>query len=690
MKFRKKLTKEISKELLIDISGETVSLLSLFTKLADQYSVEKLCKVVTNSSLKLFKVEGAAIFLLKESNNEEVLVPCAFKIADKIKDDYFRKKFLKEKFSLSTDSFITKAFKKRKISVFEANAVPKAKSAGFSLIFSFPIEVKKKTIGMLTLGRCSREKFSAEELNLIELLATYLGLKIEKINIQNEISKQKNMMEIVHDTISEGLSLFNAEGKIIYANKAVGKLLSTTKNTVGLERNYLLKHWKKYHRYSMTKLYDSQEMFRTVYEKKKPYLKALLKINSPTPRFVEADYFPLVKNKKFNGMAATYRDVTKLKLQEAEIEKKIIQITTEKERWKAIFDNVEECVCLIDREQKILHFNSVCENFLGKTISEVRGLYYYKVFNCHTKNGLFYPEFQPLKSLLITKEPISYDEHLQTNSKNEDRWVGMSASPILNSKGEIEEIILIVRDINTLKETEKAKSEFVSIASHELRTPLTVINGYLSLLLSGDLGDFKDEVSRSNLIKILQKAANETSRLNRLVADLLNVSRIEEKRIELEKHRVDIEVLINEVVEELQSLAKSKNIQINTICENSKKDHNLVCDRGKIYQAILNLLDNAIKYTPSGTKIKISDWIENNKFFISISDNGQGIPKELHHVIFEKFQQAPGSYLKQNTGTGLGLFIVKSFIELHGGSLRLDSEVGKGTTFTFDLPLIVA
>ncbi len=680
---------ESPKELSQDIEKLDQWLMQLFTKLAArENSVKELCEIVVGEALKIFEVEGAAIFLA--DLNQKSLSPVAFKVVKKIENLELMKKFSLETIPIDSNLASSQAFRTGKVYVSQGNIAQTVKKGGFRIVFSFPIQKKGKTVGVFSLARLKKDMLTPRQIGIAELLAVYLGVKIDNLNFATQTQQQKEMMEVIQNSISEGLSLHGEDGTIFYANKAVAKLFGTTKSTIGLKREELIKQWNKYHRYSLERLFDPEKMTQTVFKEKKPYLNALLKVNSVPIKYIEADYFPIVARRKLKGMAASYRDVTRVKKQEEEINKKITELLTEKERWEAIYTNVDESICILDKDFKIIHMNSACEAILGMSLEQVKNQSYSRVFDCHTKKGLHYPEFSPLEKILITKEPIAYDEHLHTNSSGEEVWVGISASPILNINEEIEEIILVMRDISAIKEIEKAKSEFVSIASHELRTPLTVVNGYLSLLLSGDLGDFTDKTSRQNLRSVLLKSAHETERLTRLVSDLLDVSRIEEKRMSLDRKVLNIEELINEVTDEVKNLAAAKEIQIVSNCKSGQKTHLVNCDRAKIFQALLNLIDNSIKYTQDGGRIQIFDWVEDTKLFISVQDNGIGIPKNLQSVIFEKFQQAPGSYLKENSGTGLGLFIVKSLVELHGGDLELESDVGKGTKFTLTLPLSIA
>lgn len=269
-----------------------------------------------------------------------------------------------------------------------------------------------------------------------------------------------------------------------------------------------------------------------------------------------------------------------------------------------------------------------------------------------------------------------------------DHWSVVSATPIFDQKGQVKFAVNVFHDITSYKELEKAKTEFVSMASHELRTPLTIINGYLSMLLSGDLGNITVQTDPTTL-SVLNKLKNETRRLTCLVEELLNVNRIEEGRIKLNKQPLEFAGLVGDVLAEYQPLAEQKHIRLVV-------DHNghgrfqkqpLVGDRDKLKQVLVNLLDNALKFTSDGGEVAINCYPQEDVLYVEVADTGVGISPIMLPRIFEKFQQGRGSYPKENKGTGLGLFIVKAIVELHQGQILAESKVGVGSKFTICLPM---
>src|SRR3989344_2003526 len=233
-----------------------------------------------------------------------------------------------------------------------------------------------------------------------------------------------------------------------------------------------------------------------------------------------------------------------------------------------------------------------------------------------------------------------------------------------------------------LKELDKLKDDFVSIASHELRTPMTAIRSYAWMAL------YKSDIPISEKMKkYLQRTLISTERLINLVNDMLNVSRIESGSIEINPEVFDVQNLVGEVLVEIDAKAKEKNLHlINTPGVIPR----VYADSNKIHQVLLNLVGNALKFTPAEGKITVSYFADGVNLDISISDTGVGIDKEDISMLFKKFSRLDNSYVAASTtgGTGLGLFICKSLIEKMGGRIWAQSNgVNKGSVFTFSLPI---
>lgn len=235
---------------------------------------------------------------------------------------------------------------------------------------------------------------------------------------------------------------------------------------------------------------------------------------------------------------------------------------------------------------------------------------------------------------------------------------------------------------NRLKELDKLKDDFVSIASHELRTPMTAIKSYLWMAI------YKPDMKLTEKMnKYISRAYISTERLINLVNDMLNVSRIEAGRIEIRPQVFDIATLIDEVMGEVTAKAVEKMIKLNVVKSQTPQ---VFADPDKVHQVLLNLVGNSLKFVSTDGEISISFFADGQFLDISVKDNGVGISKDDLSKLFQKFGRLDSSYVAAATagGTGLGLFITKNLVELMGGKVWATSEgLGKGTTFTFSLPI---
>jgi len=266
-------------------------------------------------------------------------------------------------------------------------------------------------------------------------------------------------------------------------------------------------------------------------------------------------------------------------------------------------------------------------------------------------------------------------------------YLSLSVSPVRDLDGKIVGFLRVAKDITEkkryerrLKELDKMKSDFVSNVSHELRTPLTSIKGSVDNMLDGLTGSLNEKQ-----IRYLNRIKSNTDRLSRLINDLLDLSRIESGHVEVRPTNLPLTALAEEVAEHMKALAAEKLIRIEIPPADPKVT--AWADRDKVTQVLINLISNAVKFTPRDGKITValekngSDYIQ-----ISVADTGPGILPEERNRIFSKFYQVANVDKQKPKGSGLGLAISKALVEMHGGKIWMESEVGKGSTFYFTLP----
>ncbi|HEC02819.1 MAG TPA: HAMP domain-containing histidine kinase, partial [Phycisphaerales bacterium] len=230
-------------------------------------------------------------------------------------------------------------------------------------------------------------------------------------------------------------------------------------------------------------------------------------------------------------------------------------------------------------------------------------------------------------------------------------------------------------------EISQMKNDFVGHVSHELKTPLASITAYSEMLVDGEAGD---EETRKEFYSVIQ---NQAKRLNRLIEDILNTSRIESGLIKINKEPISLTILIEEQLQMIKSYADEKKIKVTG--QKPIVFDQVEVDRDMISQVVVNLLSNAVKYTPAGGSVKVETHVDDAASLVrvTVTDTGVGIPSDEIEHVFDKFYRV-GANNKQAKGTGLGLNLVKQIVEkLHDGRVFVTSRVGEGSTFGFELPL---
>ena len=241
----------------------------------------------------------------------------------------------------------------------------------------------------------------------------------------------------------------------------------------------------------------------------------------------------------------------------------------------------------------------------------------------------------------------------------------------VTAKGHYSGCLVLFQDISKTLEGEKMQKRFIADASHELKTPIAVLKGMIEIL---NREDFHDEETQKEFLKQMEV---EIERLDILVKDLLQLSRLSLSTLILEREKTDVKKLVEKAFSSLKKKAQDKNIVLTT---DLKTDELLFCDPKKILQVLLNLLSNAIKYSDTGT-ITVRSYTEDAYYFIEVIDEGCGLKKEEIDKIFDRFYRVDDARSRKNGGSGLGLSIVKSIMDAHGGEISVESTYGQGSCF---------
>jgi len=347
----------------------------------------------------------------------------------------------------------------------------------------------------------------------------------------------------------------------------------------------------------------------------------------------------------------------------------IREITEEKNRAQAILNSMADGVIAVDRAGRVLLVNPVVEKVFGITQAESRGKSVIGVIRNFELERL-------LQQALATREQVMRELVILTP---EPRVFRVHITPLRGTDEGPGGVVALLRDITERRRLEQMRTEFVANVSHELRTPLTSIRGFLETLLDGAV---EDPLTARRFLEIM---VMETNRLTRLIDDLLQLSRLEDRRTVLRHERVDMATVVGRVVDIFQTRAQEKGVELGVEVEAHLPP--VSGDPDMLAQVLVNLVDNAVKYTPEGGRITIRAGVVGGRLRVSVADTGVGIPEESLSRVFERFYRVDKARAREQGGTGLGLAIVKHIVEAHGGRVWAQSEVGRGSTFTFELPV---
>jgi PAS domain S-box-containing protein len=356
--------------------------------------------------------------------------------------------------------------------------------------------------------------------------------------------------------------------------------------------------------------------------------------------------------------------------------KPLIEAEQELEKFKLAVDGAGDQIFITSSGGTILYANNATQEITGYSVEEIIGK------TPRLWGSMNPPEYYDnlWETIRKTKQPLRAEAR-NKRKNGQEYTASVHISPILDTKGSPLFFVGIEQDITEQKETDKMKSEFVSLVSHQLRTPLTAINWYTEILLSGDLG----ELSKAQKTQMLE-VYHASQRMTRLVGSFLNVSRIEFGTLRSIPEPVHLSILAAEVFKDLAQDIGRKGLQIE---RQFPEDSDVITMDSSIARIVLqNLISNAVKYTAEGGTVGIRIFREAGKMHIRVSDTGYGIPVAAQGKIFSKLYRADNIIPVAPDGNGLGLYITKSVLEKIGGSIKFESTEGKGTVFEAEIPVV--
>jgi two-component system sensor histidine kinase VicK len=350
------------------------------------------------------------------------------------------------------------------------------------------------------------------------------------------------------------------------------------------------------------------------------------------------------------------------------LDQTLAEIAEEKQKAEAILVHMADGILALDRQGTIMLVNPAARKILRlQPDQELEGHKPQEVLE-----GL---DIMPLvRRALLARKELSEQHRLE----NPERILQVHVTPLWSDDDDISGFVLVLQDITEQEKLEQLRREFVANVSHELRTPLTTIKSYVETLLEGALQD--ENVSK----EFLDVVDSEADRMNRLVSDLLQLSKMDYLQLEWEWREVAVERLIDDVCSKLRAQAEDAGVDLS--CEYSS-GLEVYGDYDRLQQVLLNLGGNAMKFTPEGGKLAISAYQKDEEFVkVVVEDTGIGIPEEDLDRVFERFYRVDKARSRDLGGTGLGLAIAREIVEAHGGSIELTSTVGEGTRVAFTIP----
>ncbi len=385
--------------------------------------------------------------------------------------------------------------------------------------------------------------------------------------------------------------------------------------------------------------------------------KPIIELTKKAKKFSKGDFddnLQIYSNDEIGQLTKTLNEMAK------NLKSLINSISLEKNKIEIILHNMTDGILAYDMNGHLIHGNiASCELLDRKSLQLIKPD---DIFN------IIDEPYDNMKNL----ENINIDKDVNFNGK----YLNVTLMSYTNNKNELEGIIIVLKDITKHTTLDNMRKEFVANVSHELRTPLTTIKSYAETLKDIGLDDLEMAQSFLSIIE------SEADRMTLLVKDLLDLSKFDSDKFDLEISTVDLTELINMTVIQNQVSAENKN-QIIKFKENNK--YYISCDQGRINQVLTNILSNAIKYSGEGANINIHLQELEKYYEVQIKDNGMGIPKKDINRIFERFYRVDKARSRSLGGTGLGLSITKQIILAHGGEIEAKSTVGVGTTMIIRL-----
>jgi signal transduction histidine kinase len=530
---------------------------------------------------------------------------------------------------------------------------PRARKKVVSAI-AVPIRIAGRTVGVISCAGSRHRRFGPEDLSLLESVASLAGSAIERAELYQQLLSRG---EAVMESLADGLIVVDGKNQTVLTNRSARHLLDV-RPMQGDPLEDVLKgkvlEWRQFTRDIRNRILEHPKGIP-------PAFTMDLNLEQPEGAAMRARVGPISSHwDKVIGAVILLEDVTDMLRLTGEL-------AVEKTKLEAVLENVVVGVVAVNDRGEVLIANTAAFNMLG-----IARPWWW--LGARLDEAVTEPELAgALKAAVESSGGVTRS----MVSLKSGRQLDVSCVPIKDLAPGRSGVVAVINDVTEIRRLEQSRSDFVSMVSHELRTPLTSIKAYLDTLQRQD-ADF-DEETRAGFVKVI---ARETERMIRLINDLLDLSRIEAGRLEIRPTPLDLYELISRVVSRIEPQALGRRIAIDL----PDGMEPVMAEAGKLEQVLLNIVSNAIKFSPEDSEIVISARPLKEKVMIEVRDQGSGIAPENLPYIFDRYTRVgqPGSGGAR--GSGLGLYVTRKLVEAHGGRIWAESELEKGTTMLFTVP----
>ncbi|TRO66446.1 PAS domain-containing sensor histidine kinase [Christiangramia sabulilitoris] len=513
---------------------------------------------------------------------------------------------------------------------------------------------------------------NASEIHLKESPGKYIMLSIEdqtekklaEIRLKESQHKYK---EMIHSSTSLIAILKGPEMIIETANKSIKKVWGKGDNVEGRSLFEVLPEINEQ---------GMPELFEKVYKTGQPYTAKERPIKHEVNGKLVPGYYNFIYQPQRNlegeivGVSVIANDVTKQALLNRKIRK------SERE-FRELVNFMPHKINMADPDGNVIFYNKSWLDYAGKELDEFLAEPWPLMIHPDEREQVVEEVDHCLKT------GCDLEMELRIEDKNGDyKWHLCRATPVIDDEGNINSWLASSTEIQKLKEEEQRKEDFLKLVSHELKTPVTSIKGYVQLLLSSLQEQALKELN-TPVKPYLKRIEGQVERLIRLISEMLDLSRIEQNELELQKTEFNLNEHVEELVEDLKYSNKDIEIEIQNDC-----DCDVVADRDRIGQVIINFVTNALKYTPDGNRVEIRVFNESpDNVAVTVKDFGIGIDEKEQQQIFKRFYRVSGNKDDTYAGFGIGLYLSSKIIERHNGKIMVNSAIGEGSEFTFTLPI---